>query len=387
MRSPGNGPRRYVLGLLNLLKVFEKKNINRMQQKKTMQKYGFHKIFNRCPGAKHPSSRILGTLLLLALPVTAGLCLFSGDASAQIPGQYSLIGSGKNNLALGEYAFIGNGEDIIIGSGGSYSVVPNGKDISLKGLHSFVMGKNVEATKNNVFVWGYKDDNSASGSGPLAITTSDVFIIYHYPNASAPEGAVSEAKFGIQTTAPQYTMDINGNARAGTVIITTPPNVSGTNMSWDTSTGQIGLDVAELFPAAETVEPGDVVVISPSASEEILLEKSRAPYDQKVVGIVSSVPGLIFEGSRVVSDYSVTKMTQQPPVALTGRVPCKVSLENGPIQAGDLLTTSSVPGHAMKADKSDQAIGTIIGKALEPLTDDENSLNGTGTIMVLIGLQ
>jgi hypothetical protein len=46
--------------------------------------------------------------------------------------------------------------------------------------------------------------------------------------------------------------------------------------------------------------------------------------------------------------------------------------ENGPIRKGDFLTTSSLPGHAMKA--SPMIIdgievfrpGTIVGKALQP---------------------
>ena len=67
------------------------------------------------------------------------------------------------------------------------------------------------------------------------------------------------------------------------------------------------------------------------------------------------------------------------PVALAGRVPCKVSAENGPIEIGDLLTTSSTPGHAMKA--IDPEVGNIVGKALEPLQKDK------GKIMVLVSLQ
>ena len=48
-------------------------------------------------------------------------------------------------------------------------------------------------------------------------------------------------------------------------------------------------------------------------------------------------------------------------VALVGRVLVKVSLENGPINAADPLTSSSTPGTAMKATKA----GKIIGYALD----------------------
>ena len=67
------------------------------------------------------------------------------------------------------------------------------------------------------------------------------------------------------------------------------------------------------------------------------------------------------------------------PVALAGRVPVKVDAGYGSILAGDLLTTSPTPGHAMRAD--DPLPGTIIGKALEGLE------SGTGVIHVLVMLR
>ena len=57
----------------------------------------------------------------------------------------------------------------------------------------------------------------------------------------------------------------------------------------------------------------------------------------------------------------------------------KVDATYGAIQAGDLLTTSPTPGYAMKA--TNPQIGTILGKALEPLED------GQGLIKVFITLQ
>jgi hypothetical protein len=66
-------------------------------------------------------------------------------------------------------------------------------------------------------------------------------------------------------------------------------------------------------------------------------------------------------------------------VAITGIVPCKVSTENGAIQRGDLLTTSSTPGYAMKA--TEHKVGTIVGKAMGRLA------NGKGKIEVLVMLQ
>ncbi len=70
----------------------------------------------------------------------------------------------------------------------------------------------------------------------------------------------------------------------------------------------------------------------------------------------------------------------ETPLAIVGIVPTKVS-ENGPIQAGDLLVTSSRAGHAMKRTDRSRMLGAVIGKALEPLRD------GTGVTLVLVTLQ
>jgi hypothetical protein len=60
-------------------------------------------------------------------------------------------------------------------------------------------------------------------------------------------------------------------------------------------------------------------------------------------------------------------------------VPCKVSAENGTVRPGDLLVTSSTPGHAMRDEKPE--VGTVVGKALGTLA------SGTGVIEVLVTLQ
>jgi hypothetical protein len=57
-----------------------------------------------------------------------------------------------------------------------------------------------------------------------------------------------------------------------------------------------------------------------------------------------------------------------------------VSAENGPVHRGDLLVTSSTPGHAMKAGPNPPQ-GTVLGKALGELTE------GSGVILVLVTLQ
>lgn len=322
-----------------------------------------------------------GSIIVFCLLFT--FCLLSEISFAQGNGQYSVIAGGEQNKILGDYAFIGGGENNFIDANGDYSVIPNGKNVYINGSHSWAMGKNISVTGNNVFFWGYQDDTETAINGPLTVSESDRFILCNTSKTNSPDGIIRPMRMGINTSDPLYTLHVKGGVAANTIIIQSPPDITGSSANQDISTYQIGLDVAELFPSAEKVEPGDVLVISP-AREELLLEKSSRPYDQKVVGIVSSAPALVFEGDQIISDFKLIETSQRPPVALSGRVPCKVTLENGPIQPGDLLTTSSIPGHAMKAERSDRAFGTIVGKAMEKF---ENSEQQTGMITVFVGLQ
>ena len=93
--------------------------------------------------------------------------------------------------------------------------------------------------------------------------------------------------------------------------------------------------------------------------------------------IPSTKPGV------VASPYGVDdpRLGAEIPLAVVGIVPCKVTSENGAIGPGDLLVTSSLPGHAMKGTDRARMLGAIVGKALEPLD------SGTGVILVLVTLQ
>lgn len=135
-----------------------------------------------------------------------------------------------------------------------------------------------------------------------------------------------------------------------------------------------GSDFAEALPARgakNLFSPGDVLVISREQSGAV--EKSSKPYDSAVIGVYSTRPAVL--GADKGGEIRVDP--DDVPVAITGIVPTKVVSEGGPIEPGDLLTTSSTPGHAMKATRGGHA-GTVIGKALE-------SFRGTrGVIRVLI---
>ncbi len=128
-------------------------------------------------------------------------------------------------------------------------------------------------------------------------------------------------------------------------------------------------DMAEMLPAAEGLEPGETLVIGMDGK----LAESTRPYQRTLVGVYSTRPG--FVGGQPVDEV----LEGHVPLAIAGIVPVKATTENGIIQSGDLLTTSSTPGRAMRATSSEP--GTILGKALSPLADAE------GVVDVLIMLR
>ncbi len=134
-------------------------------------------------------------------------------------------------------------------------------------------------------------------------------------------------------------------------------------------------DCAEDFPLADgaQLEAGDVVVFDDATA----LRRSERPYDKRLAGVISGAgdtrPGIVLGSGR--------HREPRLPVALVGKVTCKVDARFGAVAVGDLLTSSPHPGHAKKADDPRRAFGAVLGKALRPLTD------GDGLIPVLVALR
>ncbi|MBI5836192.1 MAG: hypothetical protein HZB25_02995 [Candidatus Eisenbacteria bacterium] len=139
-----------------------------------------------------------------------------------------------------------------------------------------------------------------------------------------------------------------------------------------------GADLSERFDiqGEDALEPGTVVSIDPA--HEGLLLASTQPYDRRVAGILSGAGGV---KTGMLMGQRGSAADGAHAVALTGRVYCLATTENGPITPGDLLTTSSVPGHAMRADDPARSHGAILGKAMGSLA------SGRGLVLVLVGLQ
>jgi hypothetical protein len=253
----------------------------------------------------------------------------------------------------------------------------------------------------------------SNGSGPAAALTA-------ISNGGAP-GGWFQSKTGEGIRGTTYSDDANlhavvgiseGRARGGWFQSKTGEGIRGTTYSDDHAavvgvsnggalagffsgnvevTGDIrllGADCAEDFDVStnggQTIEPGTVVVLNAGGN----LEPSCQAYDKKVAGVISGAggykPGIVLDRYRQEEEEQESEDDadrRRMPVALVGKVYCKVDATPSPIEVGDLLTTSPTEGHAMKASDPIKAFGTVIGKALKSLKE------GRGLIPILIALQ
>ena len=138
-----------------------------------------------------------------------------------------------------------------------------------------------------------------------------------------------------------------------------------------------GSDLAEpfLINGDKQVAPGTILVIDEATPGQ--LKPSETAYDHRVAGVVSGAGGVV-PGITLVQEGQTERGVQ---VALTGRAYALANASNGPIRAGDLLTTSSEPGQAMRATDPARSQGAILGKAMSSLE------SGKGLVLVLVNLQ
>jgi hypothetical protein len=130
-----------------------------------------------------------------------------------------------------------------------------------------------------------------------------------------------------------------------------------------------GADLAEIYYSKDLgLQPGTIVQVDedmPPAG----VKKTSGEYSKKALGIVSTKPGQVLGDANVQRD----PLSKSVLLALSGRIPLRVSTLNGPIKAGDMITTSSIPGIGMKATHA----GQVVAKALE----DFDPANGKGVLL------
>ena len=214
-----------------------------------------------------------------------------------------------------------------------------------------------------------------SGSGTLSTDATSAILIKSATNAMGLRFGVDEVNKvahiqSVENLVEAKALTLNaggGNVGIGTTTPVSTLSVQGSlcvrnTGSCGTTAGTIyanntaiqGIDLAETYPTKDTtLVAGEIVGIDFSNPEFVV----RATSTSVVLGIVSTKPGILLGGFDDVNFASERKV----PLALSGRVPVKVSTENGPIKRGDKLSVSSVPGVAMKSSAtSTQTIGIAL---------------------------
>jgi hypothetical protein len=234
----------------------------------------------------------------------------------------------------------------------------------------------------------FEVDNEGGSSGSFSLHSPQddkkALLIRCVHDATGTPAGETWMRFSVGNKyMPTHAMTIreSGNVGIGTDSPSRKLTVRGNILIESAGTGDPvaefgeGLDYAEGFDLSVpgTIEPGAVLVIDPENPGKLTICSS--PYDKKVAGIAAGAKGL---GSGV--RLGVDRFDCD--VALAGRVYCNVDASNGTVEPGDLLTTSTTPGYAMKATDYESAQGAILGKAMERIERGER-----GQILVLVTLQ
>ncbi len=307
------------------------------------------------------------------------------------------------NVVTGDFGSVGGGYG---NTAGNLAVVPGGALNTASGAFSFAAGVQSVAQNDGCFVW------SGSLSTPFASTADNQFLI----RASGGVGINTNSPHEFLTIAGVTTynngLKLTGGTAGGTGMALENTSIAGHKFDlistgandgpgagafgiYDETTGNYGLvlspsgtvsvnvltitggaDLAEPFKLAEdSIPKGSVVVIDEDHPGGLKL--STAAYDTHVAGIVSGANGIrpgiaLHQGDVMDGDQNI---------ALSGRVYVLADATQGAIKPGDLLTTSDIPGHAMKVMDHARAQGAILGKAMSSLKD------GKGLVLVLVSLQ
>jgi hypothetical protein len=320
----------------------------------------------------------------------------AGGASNTASLQGAAVGGGTGNTASGISAAVAGGQSNT--ASGASSAIPGGANNTATGVAGLAAGFKARANHDGAFVWGdFTDvDISSTGTNQFIVRANGGarflrgMTTHHgtFATLQAEQGGTSGEAAWLYTPASNNSSTVinllKHPAGANNFLnCTNYDGVSAIGKCHIDANGTMvsGSDFAEALPAMgkrKGYEPGDVIVAS--SEKEGHVERSSRRYDSRVIGVYSTRPGVLGADK----DGETRVDAEDVPVAITGIVPTKVTAENGPIFAGDLLTTSSTPGHAMKATPvvvggvEIYRAGTVLGKAL-------TSLHGeTGVVKVLV---
>jgi hypothetical protein len=158
------------------------------------------------------------------------------------------------------------------------------------------------------------------------------------------------------------TLKVAKEAYAPHLYLHDPNAPAQTRIHLDGERGDIMLgnaDCTEEFDVADgQAEPGTVMVLGAGGA----LMAAQGANDRRMAGVISGAGA--YRPAIVLDRQKSDPQSPRAPLALVGKIYCKVDATHGAVAAGDLLTTSPTKGHAMVPRDAQQAFGAILGKAL-----------------------
>lgn len=276
--------------------------------------------------------------------------------NAKLTSPHIWVPSNASNIVveISHYCTLENGYDGVFieystDNGGSWSKVPSAS-FYLGGYTGAVDGSN-DTCSGNLNVAEAWTGTQGQMITAFPLTLSNTWVQFRF--VATEDGSDATGEYNLQNFtvfANAFSGGSGGAFAAG--------NIYAENNVYAGSNVLLG-DLAEYFPVVGTKEKGDI--ISYIKGKNDLFSTSVTENDSNIIGIYSSNPTLTLNNPKC-----------GIPVALQGRVPVNVVGE--PIKKGDYLTSSHIPGKAMKANKS----SFVVGRALEDFK------GGRGQIICLV---
>jgi hypothetical protein len=297
--------------------------------------------------------------------------IFNGNSEISIPqsgGNANVTISGVSNVAV----FFNSGLEIVgtFKASGNANVgnlaATNVAATDLSGTLTTAAQTNITSlgTLNSLTVTGNITGGNLSGTNIVGTLTT-------------------AAQTNITSLGTLTQLSVTGNITGGNLITAGLVSLSSITKTGSNGVGNIGsststfdtifakatsaqyADLAERYRSDKNYQPGTVLEIG--GNQEVTATKSYA--STRIVGVVSTEPAFVMNAG--------FNSTNTVPVALIGRVPCRVI---GPVHRGDLLCSSDTPGVATALNKDKYQPGCVIGKSLE-----DSASVGETLIEVLVG--
>jgi hypothetical protein len=274
-------------------------------------------------------------------------------------------GSGTNSVYVqGRYAYVvdnGSSNLQIFDLGGEYTqqLEAGGAEVG-----TLAVDTNASISNDLSIGGGLTIGQKTDLQGNLGVNGN---ILFQGQTNSANTFQIEDSSNNVAVVVSTNNVTGSGNV-ANAILKLAKDSVTSRSINAAGSINASGADYAEYFnqttPGA--LQAGDLVCLSPTATAQACSNNSS----EMLVGAISINPGYV--GNDI---FDPAHPDNTALVGLLGQIPVKVSTANGPIHTGDMLTTSSESGVAVKATSP----GMVLGSALADYTSSTD-----GEIMVYV---